>query len=211
MHRTIVLLAGTALAWVMPLGTTSQALAADYPGLAVHAVEIAKDDSNVLWMAAFAVWILAQDGPRARDLAYRALRLNPNSSMALTIAGWVESHLANHDKGIELIGRALRLSPRESVGTPLWLVGESYFFKRQFEMAEPKLLLSIQDNPGSPPAYRTLAACYAHMGRLDEARAIVAKLRALTPLVVYRDLPFRNAEDNEFFLSALRLAAGETS
>src|SRR4051794_5247174 len=64
-------------------------------------------------MAAFAVWILVQDGPRARDLAYRALRLNPNSSMALTIAGRVESHLANHDKGIELIGRALRLSPRD--------------------------------------------------------------------------------------------------
>jgi adenylate cyclase len=77
-------------------------------------------------------------------------------------------------------------------------------------MAEPKLLLSIQVHPGHPPPYRTLAACYAHMGRLDEARAIVAKLRALTPLVVYRDLAFRSPEDNEFFLSGLRLAAGET-
>ena len=47
------------------------------------------------------------------------------------------------------------------------------------------------------------------MGRLDEARAIVAKLRAITPLVVPSDLPFRNLEDRELLLSGLRLAAGE--
>jgi hypothetical protein len=51
-------------------------------------------------------------------------------------------------------------------------MGTAYFFKRQFDEAASKLLLSIQDNPGFPPSYRVLAACYAHMGRLDEARAI---------------------------------------
>ena len=68
---------------------------------------------------------------------------------------------------------------------------------------------SIQEHPGSPVPYRFLAACYAHMGRLDEARAIVARLRAITPLVVPSDLPFRNPEDRELFLSGLRLAAGD--
>ena len=48
------------------------------------------------------------------------------------------------------------------------------------------------------------------MGRLDEARAIVARLRAITPLVVPSDLPFRNPEDRELLLSGLRLAMGET-
>jgi adenylate cyclase len=47
------------------------------------------------------------------------------------------------------------------------------------------------------------------MGRLDEARAIIARLHAITPLVVPNDLPFRNPEDRELFLSGLRLAAGE--
>jgi hypothetical protein len=73
-----------------------------------------------------------------------------------------------------------------------------------------KLLLAIQDDAGHPVSYRYLGACYAHMGRLDEARAIVAKLRAITPLVVPSDLPYRNPEDRELFLSGLRLAAGET-
>jgi adenylate cyclase len=88
-------------------------------------------------------------------------------------------------------------------------MGMAYFSKRRFDEAASTLLLSIQNNPGFPNSYRTLAACYAHMGRLDEARAIVARLRAITPLVVPSDLPFRNPEDRELLLSGLRLAAGE--
>ena len=48
----------------------------------------------------------------------------------------------------------------------------------------PKLLLAIQEDPSFPQPYRFLAACYAHMGRLDEAREIVARLRAITPVVI---------------------------
>jgi hypothetical protein len=95
------------------------------------------------------------------------------------------------------------------MGTPLLVMGMAYFFKHRFDEAAAKLLLSIQDHPGFPPSYRFLAACYAHMGRLDEARAIVARLRAITPLLVPSDLPRRNPEDRELLLSGLRLAAGE--
>jgi hypothetical protein len=95
------------------------------------------------------------------------------------------------------------------VGAPLNAMGMAYFVKRQFDEAASKLLLSIQDDPGFPFPYRTLAACYAHMGRLDEARAIVARLRAIIPHVVPSDLPFRNPEDRELLLSGLRLAMGE--
>lgn len=60
--------------------------------------------------------------------------------------------------------------------------------------------------PGAPVAYRFLAACYAHMGRLNEAHA----LRAITGEVVPGDLPYRKPEDRELLLSGLRVAAGET-
>lgn len=58
--------------------------------------------------------------------------------------------------------------------------------------------------------YRFLAACYAHMGQLDEARKIVQQLRTLSPVVVPPAVPFRKEEDRELFLSGLRLAAGDT-
>ena len=49
------------------------------------------------------------------------------------------------------------------------------------------------------------------MGRFDEARAIVTRLRALTPLVMSSYAPFRNPEDRELFLSGLRLVAGDAT
>jgi hypothetical protein len=48
------------------------------------------------------------------------------------------------------------------------------------------------------------------MGRLDDAREVVERLRALTPVVIPDASRLRNAEQNEVFLSGLRLAAGET-
>jgi hypothetical protein len=49
------------------------------------------------------------------------------------------------------------------------------------------------------------------MGRLDAAREIVTRLRAITPVVMPDASRFRNPEYRELFLSGLRLAAGETA
>src|SRR4029077_15127922 len=98
---------------------------------------------------------------------------------------------------------------RERVGGQVSVMGQAYLFKHQFDEAAAKLLLSIQDYPGFPPAYRALAACYAHMGRLDEAHAIVTKLRAITSQVMQSHLPFRRAEDRQLPLSGPPLAVGE--
>ena len=73
----------------------------------------------------------------------------------------------------------------------------------------PTLLLAIQEDPSLPVPYRYLAARYAHMGRLDDAREIVERLRAVTPVVI-PDVSFlRNPEHRELLLSGLRLEAGE--
>jgi adenylate cyclase len=47
------------------------------------------------------------------------------------------------------------------------------------------------------------------MGRLDDAREIVTRLRAITPVVITDASFFRNPEQRELYLSGLRLAAGE--
>ena len=57
--------------------------------------------------------------------------------------------------------------------------------------------------------YRVLASCYPHMGRLDEAREIVRRLRTITPAVMESATRYRNPELRELFLSGLRIAAGE--
>jgi pentatricopeptide repeat protein len=88
-------------------------------------------------------------------------------------------------------------------------IGEAYFFCRRFDEAAGNLLGSLERAPGFPITYRVLASCYAHMGRLDEAREIVRRLRAITPTVMEPATRYRNPELCELFLSGLRLAAGE--
>jgi len=179
--------------------------------LARQALQGAEDDPGILANAAFVLANFGEDIGAMIGLVDRALALTPSFSRGWFLSGVLRLWSGQPDLAIEHAETALRLSPRERMGTPLSLIGEAHFFKREFDVAAAKLLLSVQNHPGFPHSYRVLAACYAHMGHLDEARAIVARLRAVTPLVVASDLPLRKPEDRELFLSGLRLAAGEAS
>jgi adenylate cyclase len=112
------------------------------------------------------------------------------------------------DIAIEHIETALRLSPRARIGSSFLIIGFAHFLSRRFDQAVPKLLLAIQEDPSYPQPHRYLAACYAHMGRLDDAREIVAQLRNITSVVIPDVSHLRNAEHRELYLSGLRMATG---
>jgi tetratricopeptide (TPR) repeat protein len=88
-------------------------------------------------------------------------------------------------------------------------IGVAHFFARRYEEARAMLLRSLQEHSGWAPSYRFLAACYAHLGRLDEARETIRRLRGVTTVVVPGAEHWRNPADRELYLSGLRLAAGE--
>jgi len=90
----------------------------------------------------------------------------------------------------------------------LGVIGYSHFFARRFDEAVPNLLLTIQGDESYAQPYRALAACYAHMGRLDEARATAARLRTIAPLLMPDVSYLRRSEDRELLLSGLQLAIG---
>ena len=177
--------------------------------LARQALQAGENDPGILVNAAFVLARFDEDIDAATGLVDRALALNPSYARGWLFSGILRSWAGQHNLAIEHLETSRRLSPHERMGQPLVAMGMAYFMKHQFDDAATRLLLSIQDHPGYPLSFRFLAACYAHMGRLDEARATVARLRAITPLVVPRDLPWRNPEERELLLSGLRLAAGE--
>jgi TolB-like protein len=177
--------------------------------LARQALAVGENDPEILVHAAFVLAYFGEDIGAMIGLVDRALALNPSFARGWNVSGIIRNFAGQPDLAIEHAETAMRLSPRERIGTPLGVIGLAYFFKRRFEEATAKLLLAIQDNPGYPSSYRVLAACYAHMGRLDEARALVARLRAITPLVVWPVLSWRNPEDLELLVSGLRLAMDE--
>ncbi|MBV9637343.1 MAG: tetratricopeptide repeat protein [Methylobacteriaceae bacterium] len=178
--------------------------------LARQSLQVAGDDPVILANAAFVLANFGEDIGAMMALVDRALTLTPSFSRGWFLAGVLRLWAGQHDLAIEHAETALRLSPRERTGTPLSLIGEAHFFKREFDEAASRLLLSIQENPGYPHSYRVLAACYAHMERLDEARAIIARLRGITPRLVPSAAQLRSPADRELFLSGLRVAAAET-
>src|SRR5262249_51945688 len=74
-------------------------------------------------------------------LVDRALALNPSFAQGWYRSGQIRLWAGYHDLAIGHVETALRLSPRESIGMPLAVIGFAYFFKHQFDEAAPKLLL----------------------------------------------------------------------
>jgi hypothetical protein len=105
----------------------------------------------------------------------------------------------------------LRLSPRAQARGTSFLIGTALFFDRRFDEAAPRLRAAVEEMPAFPTPYRFLAACYAHMRLLGEARATIARLRTITSeVMVNYPLPFHDPGHRELYLSGLRLAVGET-
>jgi tetratricopeptide (TPR) repeat protein len=84
----------------------------------------------------------------------------------------------------------------------------AYFMKGEYQTA----LEHLQQEPNLDPLYTLtfLAATYAELGRLEEARATVQKILAgnadATLALVRSVWPFRHAADGERLISALRKA-----
>jgi len=174
-----------------------------------RALEVAGDDPGTLANAALSLAYFGEDIGAMIGLVDRALALNPNFARGWTVSGLLRLWAGQPDIAIEHVEAALRLSPRARVGNTVMTIGFAHFLSRHFDEAVPKLLLAIQENPSLPHPYRYLAACYAHMGRLDDAREIVTRLRAITSVVIGDAGYLRNAGHRELLLSGLRLAAGE--
>jgi adenylate cyclase len=141
----------------------------------------------------------------------RALVLNPSFAYAWYWSGWLRLFAGQADLAIQHFETSMRLNPRGQRGQHLSGIGMAHFVNRRFDAALAVLRVSLEEVPAFTPTHRTLAACYAHMSRLDEARSILKRLAALTPVVLPNVDPFRNPEHGELFLSGLRLAASETT
>jgi adenylate cyclase len=175
---------------------------------AQRALQTAANDPAVIANAAFALAAVGQDIEAMIALVDRALDLNPSYGRGWYVRGMLKLQAGQHQAAIEDVERSIRLNPRDRFAAPLLVLGMSYFFLRQFDKAVEQFRRGVQENPSYPQFFRFLAACCAHMGRLDEARGAMDRLRALTPNFM-EGLLRKSTADRELLLSGLRLAAGE--
>jgi adenylate cyclase len=177
--------------------------------LARRALRSAPNDPNVLALAGFVLGYFGEDIDVSLGLIDRCLTLNPSCARGWHWSGLLRLFAGQPDVSLKHFQNYLRLSPRDRMATYLNGIGEAYFFSGRFDKAAANLLASLDLAPTFPVTYRVLASCYVHMGRLDEARQLVERLRAITPAVMEPATRYRNSELRELFLSGLRLAAGE--
>jgi adenylate cyclase len=179
--------------------------------LARQALRVGPDDPDVLALVAFVLGYFGEDIDVAIGLIDHCLTLNPSFAAGWHWSGVLRLFAGQPDIALEHLETGLRLSPRDRLAPYLNAFGEAHFFSRRFDEAAANLLESLERAPSFPVTYRVLAACYAHMGRLDDARGIVRRLRTITPAVMEPATRYRNLELRELFLSGLRLAADEAS
>jgi len=179
--------------------------------LSRQALRVASDDPGVLGGAAAALAYFGEDIHAAIELIDRALALNPSFARGWVTSGRLRLWAGQPELAISHFETSLRLSPHAHRSGTFMEIGLGHFFARRFEDAVMMLLRSLQEHPGWAPTYRFLAACDAHMGRLDEARETIKRLKAVTPVVMPNAMHWRIPEHRELFLSGLRLAAGEAA
>jgi TolB-like protein len=150
--------------------------------LALRAIELGRDDANVLWMSAYAIRELAADSHRSKELINRSLHLNPNSAIALTIAAWNEIVLENPGKALELLSRAERLSPRDPRG---WFMAAAralaHLARDEFIETVSSARKALAQNPRSAQAWRFLAAGLAKLGDRQGANQAVEEALRIQP------------------------------
>jgi adenylate cyclase len=175
-----------------------------------RALVAADDDPVILVNAAFALGYFGEDIHAMIALVDRALSLNPSFARGWHASGCLRLWAREPDLAIEHIETSLRLSPRTRVGWGSYVITAAHMTCRRFEEALAKVLVAIHEDP-NPVAYQGLIACYAHLGRLDEAREALSHLRSITPVIAppAGRLATLMPEFREVVVSGLRLVMYE--
>jgi TolB-like protein len=181
--------------------------------LALHAVQLGKEDAIALSMGGFALAFVVGEVEDGAAFIDRALILNPNLAAGWLLSGWANIYLGEHEVTIECARRAIRLSPLDPFTFLIACteIGGGHFFAGRFDEACSWAEKGFQQQANWAVAARVAAASSALAGRLDQARKAMARLRQIDPTLRVSDLrqmfPFRRPEDLARYEEGLRKAA----
>ena len=144
-----------------------------------RALTLVNDDPTIFVNAAFALGYFGENIHAMIALVERALSLNPSFARGWHASGCLRLWAGQPDIAIEHIQASLRLSPRTRVGWGLNTIAAAHMICHRFNEALSVIFVLIEEDP-SPIAYQALIACYAHLGRLAEAREALSRLRSIS-------------------------------
>ena len=179
--------------------------------LARRALELDRDDALVLTAAGMVLAYVVRDLDAGVALLDRALELNTNLAFAWFWAGYARLWLGEPEAAIERFARAMRLNPLDPYMPRVQAaIADAHFHAGRYEDASSWAAIAIREAPYHN-GLRIVAASNALAGRLEPARAAMARLRELDPELRVSNLgnvqgPYRRPEDIARYEQGLRKA-----
>ena len=205
---------GLALAYLLEAGAGWAADISKSLDIAFEAAQraLTVDDQDAMAHAALAMALhITLDNRSAVEECQKALDLNSNLVFAEGMLGLTKAHLGEYDDANRHLDIAQRLSPRDQTlpWTNMGRVISSLVAERYEEYLE-RTLAFTKASPHFVSGWRHVAAAYAILGRLDEARAAIAHVLELSPNdsleIVRQAVPIVDAKAQAKFMEGLREA-----
>jgi TolB-like protein/Flp pilus assembly protein TadD len=141
----------------------------------------------------------------------RAIDLNPNFALAHGFLGESLAWDCQSDAALTAVDGAIRMSPHDPFNAVhLLSAGIAHFSAERYLEGIECQRKALQERPRLVAALRMRAACYAELGKADEARAAISEMVRLEPDISLRKLSVRRGYSRptvqERYVKALRRA-----
>jgi adenylate cyclase len=128
----------------------------------------------------------------------RMIELDPNFAQGHSATGMALMYAGRSADALQPIATSMRLDPHYPP-VVLHFLAQANFSLGQYEVAAQLLRDRIARNPATESSRMLLAACYGHLGRLDDARATWAEVLEINPdfslMQRERVMPYKDAAD----------------
>jgi adenylate cyclase len=139
----------------------------------------------------------------------RIIALDPNFAQGHTATGIALMYAGKPAEALEPIATAMRLDPHYGAMV-LHILAQAKFSLEKYDAAAALLKERIARNPNTDASRMLLAACYGHLGRLEEARLAWAELLKVNPEFSLtqraRVLPYKQSSDFQRIVDGLAKA-----
>jgi TolB-like protein len=183
--------------------------------LAEAALVAGPDDPLVAAISGLVIMAFGGQWQRCLAMMGEAMAANPNNATVLSLTAFCNMMFGDLELARELYFKASQVAPGALDNYELLVgVGLADLFRRDFAASADWSLRSVAANGDWLPGYWTLAAAYAHLGRLDEARGAVAAILERAPHLGVSSMvrngnrfpqPFRG-QRHDLLIEGLRLA-----
>jgi TolB-like protein/class 3 adenylate cyclase/thioredoxin-like negative regulator of GroEL len=142
--------------------------------------------------------------------AQRAITLDPNDGNSYLAMAYALIHAGRPKEALDFVQKAMRLDPHYPA-YHLFVLGLAHFNMEQFNEAAISFERALKRNPKNYVPLIHLAATYAHLGREQEAAAVIEKLNKVLPIfsvniISWRIPKYKDPVDLDRLLDGLRKA-----